>query len=226
MNKNQLLAAAMMFAGVLTTTQAFAQVTLNVADNTVVTAINGQEVKTGLFSKPQRTFTLAPGKHVITAKYDRLYELRGDNHDVLRSSNISVPVELADNQTYVLDMLGQPEDYNAAKQYVKQPTLAVLQGKQVIASQQATASNSSSLFSGLGNALGGVFGGNSKAVETNQQTINALNTQSGAAIPALNQPAVTATTANPSSDTLDQFMQLWLKATPTERDKIRQWVQK
>lgn len=226
MNKNQLLAAAMMFAGVLTTTQAFAQVTLNVADNTVVTAINGQEVKTGLFSKPQRTFTLAPGKHVITAKYDRLYELRGDNHDVLRSSNISVPVELADNQTYVLDMLGQPEDYNAAKQYVKQPTLAVLQGKQVIASQQATASNSSSLFSGLGNALGGVFGGNSKAVETNQQTINALNTQSGAAIPALNQPAVTTTTVNTSSDTLDQFMQLWLKATPTERDKIRQWVQK
>ena len=42
---------------------------------------------------------------------------------------ILVPVELADNQTYVLDMLGQPEDYNAAKEYVKQPTLAVLQGK-------------------------------------------------------------------------------------------------
>lgn len=227
MNKKQLVAAVMMTAGVLSSTQVLAEVTLNVANNTVVTAINGQEVKNGLFSNPQKTFKLAPGKHVITAKYTRLYDLRGDNHDVLRSSNISVPVELADNQTYVLDMLGQPEDYNAAKQYIKQPTLAVLQGKQVIASQQDNASNNASIFSGLGTALGGVFGGNSKALDANQQTINALNNQSGTTVAALNQPVVTTTTTvNASSDTLDQFMQLWLKATPAERDKIRQWVQK
>lgn len=227
MNKKQLVAAVMMTAGVLSSTQVLAEVTLNVANNTVVTAINGQEVKNGLFSNPQKTFRLAPGKHVITAKYTRLYDLRGDNHDVLRSSNISVPVELADNQTYVLDMLGQPEDYNAAKQYIKQPTLAVLQGKQVIASQQDNASNNASIFSGLGTALGGVFGGNSKALDANQQTINALNNQSGTTVAALNQPVVTTTTTvNASSDTLDQFMQLWLKATPAERDKIRQWVQK
>ena len=225
MNKQYLWTAVALTAGVLATTQTFAQVTLNVADNTVVTAINGQEVKNGLLSKPQKTYKLEPGKHVITAKYNRLYELRGDNHDVLRSSNISVPVELADNQTYVLDMLGQPEDYNA-----KQPTLAVPQGKQVIASQQATSSSSSSIFSGLGNALGGVFGGSSKAVEANQQTINALG-QSGGAIPAINQPSnqygnqAVVTTVS-SSDSLDQFMQLWLRATPAERDKIRQWVQK
>ena len=230
MNKQYLWTAAALTAGVLATTQTFAQVTLNVTDNTIVTAINGQEVKNGLLSKPQKTYKLEPGKHVITAKYNRLYELRGDNHDVLRSSNISVPVELADNQTYVLDMLGQPEDYNAAKEYVKQPTLAVLQGKQIIASQQATSNSSSSIFSGLGNALGGVFGGSSKAVEANQQTINALG-QSGGAIPAINQPSnqsgnqPVATTVS-SSDNLDQFMQLWLRATPAERDKIRQWVQK
>ena len=226
MNKQYLWTAAALTAGVFATTQTFAQVTLNVADNTIVTAINGQEVKNGLLSKPQKTYKLEPGKHVITAKYNRLYELRGDNHDVLRSSNISVPVELADNQTYVLDMLGQPEDYNAAKEYVKQPTLAVLQGKQIIASQQATSSSSSSIFSGLGNALGGVFGGSSKAVEANQQTINALG-QSGGAIPAINQSGnqPVATTVS-SSDNLDQFMQLWLRATPAERDKIRQWVQK
>jgi hypothetical protein len=82
----------------------------------------------------------------------------------------------------------------------------------------------------LGNALGGVFGGSSKAVEANQQTINALG-QSGGAIPAINQPSnqssnqAVVTTVS-SSDSLDQFMQLWLRATPAERDKIRQWVQK
>ena len=71
-----------------------------------------------------------------------------------------------------------------------------------------------------------MFGGSSKAVEANQQTINALG-QSGGAIPAINQSGnqPVATTVS-SSDSLDQFMQLWLRATPAERDKIRQWVQK
>ena len=81
----------------------------------------------------------------------------------------------------------------------------------------------------MGNALGGVFGGSSKAVEANQQTINALG-QSGGAIPAINQPSNQSgnqpVTTVSSTDNLDQFMQLWLRATPAERDKIRQWVQK
>ena len=122
-------------------------------------------------------------------------------------------------------MLGQPEAYAAAKAYVKQPTLAVLRGNQVVASQQANNSGSGSIFSGMGSALGGVFG-NSNAVAANQQTIDALNGQSGAAIPALSQPALSQPAAAASTDTLDQFMQLWLKATPSEREKIRQWLQK
>ena len=192
---------------------AMAQVTLNVGANTIVTAINGQEVKNGLFTEPKRQFILEAGKHVITAKYNRLYELHGDNHDVLRSSNISLPVELADNQSY--------ENYQQAKEYAKQPTLAITQSGKTLASQQATASDGSSIFSGLGNALSGVFGGGNKAVQANQQAISALDGKSPNVVPAL----ATAPTAQ-STDTLDQFMQLWLKASPEEREKIRQWVQK
>nr|WP_255017080.1 DUF2057 domain-containing protein [Psychrobacter sp. PraFG1]UTT87763.1 DUF2057 domain-containing protein [Psychrobacter sp. PraFG1] len=29
-----------------------------------------------------------------------------------------------------------------------------------------------------------------------------------------------------NTDTLDNFMQLWLQATPSEREKIRQWIEK
>ncbi len=207
---------------------ALANVTLNVGDNTVVTAINGQEVKNGLFSEPQRKFDLQAGKHVITAKYTRLYDLAGDNHDILRSSNISLPVELADNQTYTLTMANQPEAYASAKEYVKKPTLALVQNGNIIASQQSTDINSGSgIFAGLGNALGGVFGGGNKAVASNQQTINALQGQSPNTIAAIQPVATTTNTATVSSaDTLDQFMNLWLKATPAEREKIRQWVQK
>lgn len=215
------LTAFSLVAMITTSMPALAQVTLNVGDNTVVTAINGQEVKNGLFSEPQRTFNLQAGKHVITAKYTRLYELRGDNHDVLRSSNISLPVELQNGQTYNLVMANQPNDYQSAKDYVKQPTLAITQGSTVIASQQATGvGGDSGLLTGIGSAIGGIFGGGNKAIESNQQAINALEGKSPNTIAAIQPTTVSST------DTLDQFMNLWLKATPAERDKIRQWVQK
>ena len=93
-----------------------------------------------------------------------------------------------------------------------------------------------------------VFGGDNNAVKSNQQAIQALDNNNSATIPAINQSnnATTSVTPAPSvvntntvtsntpnnttngvsSDTLDQFMQLWLKATPAEREKIRQWIKK
>lgn len=218
MKKITLSNIALVLAGMLVSATSVAQVTLNIGDNTIVTAINGQEIKNGMFSNPQRTFKLEPGKHVITAKYTRLYDLRGDNHDILRSSNISLPVELADNQTYTLVMAGQPEAYEQAKNYVKQPKLALLQGNTTISTQVGSEDNGSGIFSGLGNVLGGVLGNNTKAVQSNQQAIAAIEGKSADVVPALGQSTATAST-------LDQFMQLWLKATPAEREKIRQWIQ-
>lgn len=197
-----------------------AAVTLLVDDNIKVTAINGQELKQSVFQPLTKEFTLQPGKHVITAKYDRLYNLRRDEHDYLRSGNISVAAEMMDNQTYRLTMPNQPEDYAAAKEYAEKPTLAVQQGNTVIASQQSVSSGGG-LFSGLGNALGGVFSGGGDAQLQNQRAIAALDQPS-----TTNQTVVTQTSNTvTSASTLDQFMQLWLKATPTEREKIRQWIQ-
>ncbi|WP_201575224.1 DUF2057 family protein [Psychrobacter sp. H8-1] len=197
-----------------------AAVKLLVDDNIKVTAINGQELKQSVFQPLTKEFTLQPGKHVITAKYDRLYNLNRDEHDYLRSGNVSVAAEMMDNQTYRLTMPNQPEDYAAAKEYAEKPTLAVQQGNTVIASQQSVSSGGG-LFSGLGNALGGVFSGGGDAQLQNQRAIAALDQPS-----TTNQTVVTQTSSTvTSASTLDQFMQLWLKATPTEREKIRQWIQ-
>ena len=224
---------------------AHADVTLLVDDNIKVTAINGQELKQSIFQPLTKSFTLQPGQHVLTAKYDRLYDLPRDEHDYLRSGNISVAADLTDNQTYHLTMPGQPEDYAAAKEYAKQPTLAVQQNNTVVASQRSVAGNEGSIFSGLGKALGGVFGGGGDAQLQNQQAIAALgqptvnsqintvnarpavvtsNTYS--AIPVSNVSNVSQPTATQSTATLDQFMQLWLQATPAEREKMRQWAEK
>ena len=205
-----------------------AAVTLLVDDHIKVTAINGQELTQSVLQPLTKSFTLQPGKHVITAKYDRLYDLRRDEHDYLRSGNVSVAAELADNQTYRLTMPNQPEDYAAAKKYAERPTLAIQQNNTVIASQESVGGSSNSLFSGLGKALGGVFGGSGDAELQNQRAIAALDQPSASANSTVNTAAtVTQTTSvNTSTNALDQFMQIWLQATPAEREKMRQWIQK
>ena len=207
-----------------------AEVTLLVDDHIKVTAINGQEVQQSAFQPLTKKFTLQPGQHAITAKYDRLYDLRRDEHDYLRSGNVSVVAELADNQTYRLIMLNQPEDYKAAKEYAKQPTLAIQQNGTVIASQQAMAGSQGSLFAGLGKALGGVFDGSGDAEMQNQRAIAAISAPTISAQNNMGAGASTSitqtTNTNASTDKLDQFMQIWLQATPAEREKMRQWIQK
>ena len=205
-----------------------AAVTLVVDDHIKVTAINGQELTQSLLQPLTKSFTLQPGKHVITAKYDRLYDLRRDEHDYLRSGNVSVAAELADNQTYRLTMPNQPEDYAAAKKYAERPTLAIQSNNTIIASQESVGDNSNSLFSGLGKALGGVFGGSGDAELQNQRAIAALDQPSVSTNKSVTTGAtVTQTTSvNASTNSLDQFMQIWLQATPAEREKMRQWMQK
>lgn len=213
-----------------------AAVTLNVDDNIKVTAINGQELKQSVFQSSTKQLTLQPGQHVITAKYDRLYQLPRDEHDYLRSGNISVAANLADNQTYRLTMPNQPEEYRAAKQYAQQPTLAIQQNNTIIASQKSIVGNDGGIFSGLGKALGGVFGGGSNAEMQNQQAIAALsqpgvnaqnNTNTTAIISSGTYaaiPSAPAANSAQTSSTLDNFMQLWLNATPAEREKMSQWI--
>lgn len=207
-------------------TLSHAAVTLLIDDHIKVTAINGQELKQSIFQPLSNEFTLEPGKHVITAKYDRLYNLNHNDHDYLRSGNISVAAELADNQTYRLTMPNQPEEYKAAKEYAERPTLAVQQGNTIVASQQSLGGNDGGIFSGLSKALGGVFGGGGDAALQNQNAIAALG-QPTAQQTITTQTNSAAVSASPqSADNLDNFMQIWLNATPAEREKMRQWMQK
>ncbi|MFC0819465.1 DUF2057 domain-containing protein [Moraxella marmotae] len=202
-------------ATALLSTAAAAQVQLNIDENIKVTAINGQEVRHGLLQPLQKSFTLQPGRHVITARYDRLFELRNNEHDYLKSNNITVTADLADNQSYQLTMPNQPNNYTAAKEYAKAPTLAVLHNGTVIAEQSDTDSRTG-VLTGITNAIGGIFGRGDSAVTANQKAIAAIN--------ADQQPS-TAPAAR-TGDNLDGFMKLWLNASDEEREKIRQWVEK
>jgi len=205
--------------GLFSLTFAHAEVTLSVDDNIKVTAINGQQVNSSPFQSLKKSFNLQPGKHVITAKYDRLYDLRNDEHDYLRSGNVTVTAEMQDNQTYRLAMPGQPEKYEEAKQYAKAPTLAVMKGSQVVSKSTGVVEEG-----GLFSSITSLFGSNDAQME-NQKAIAAINADGKSS----NSNAIAPVSTNSNSaqaDTLDRFMQLWLQATPDEREKIRQWIQK
>ncbi|WP_407719820.1 DUF2057 domain-containing protein [Psychrobacter sanguinis] len=205
--------------GLFSLTFAHAEVTLSVDDNIKVTAINGQQVNSSPFQSLKKSFNLQPGKHVITAKYDRLYDLRNDEHDYLRSGNVTVTAEMQDNQTYRLAMPGQPEKYEEAKQYAKAPTLAVMKGSQVVSKSTGVIEEG-----GLFSSITSLFGSNDAQME-NQKAIAAINADGKSS--SSNAIAPVSTNSNSAqADTLDRFMQLWLQATPDEREKIRQWIQK
>ncbi|USZ15205.1 DUF2057 domain-containing protein [Moraxella sp. FZFQ2102] len=208
------IAAAAIMSG-----SALAQVTLNVDDNIKVTAINGKEVRHGLLQPLKQSFTLEPGQHVITARYDRLFNLNSDNHDYLKSGNITVAAELADNQTYQLIMPNQPNTYNAAKDYVKAPSLAIAQNGKIIA-QEDSSEDRNGVFANLTNSIGGIFSRGDSALSANQRTITAINQQQATA------PVAPAVSAPRAQNNLDGFMQLWLNSSDEEREKIRQWIEK
>lgn len=178
-------------------TIALADVTITADDDIKITAINGQVVNQSLLQTTKQSFTVKSGQTVITARYDRLFNLSRNDHDVVKSAPITLTATLADNGQYRLTMPNLPSDYQSIKTYIKAPTLALMQGDTVITKQQGLAKSS-------GLSLGGLFG---KANEQHEQAI-------------ANLPV--ATPAN----TLDEFMKLWLNANESEREKIRQWVNK
>ncbi|MDO4895867.1 MAG: DUF2057 domain-containing protein [Moraxella sp.] len=198
-------------------TTAFADVKLSVDEYIKVTAINGQEIHHNLLQPLKREFTLQAGRHVITARYDRLFDLPSGNHDYLKSGNITVMADLSDNQNYQLIMPNQPNSYKSAKEYAKSPSLAITHNGNIIA-QESTSEKREGILSGLG----GIFG-KDKGVVANQQTIASLQTQPQTPQTA---PATAGVSSTQKNSNLDGFMQLWLNSSDEEREKIRQWVEK
>lgn len=216
----KMLTKAIIASLALSAAYAHAEVRLLVDDNIKVTAVNGQEVHRGALQPLQREFKLEAGRHVVTARYHRIFDLTRGDHDYLKSGNITVTADLQDNQTYQLVMPNQPNNYSAAKEYVKSPTLAVAHNGQVIA-QESIVEDRTGVLSSITQSIGGMFGRNN-AVTSNQKTMAALNRAPTTTVTAPSAP----TQAPVARDNLDGFMQLWLNSSEEEREKIRQWIGK
>lgn len=149
---------------------------ISVPENVIVLGIDGQETgNTGLFARKHSSLQLPAGEHTIMARYDRLFQINGDDFDVVRSKGVTIKAVLADQQAYVLGWQPEPTTREEALAFVKQPTLTISTTKgQVIASQQGAVMQSTSL---LGGVMQGINHLTSSSVEPQVQPLDVLKSQ-------------------------------------------------
>lgn len=201
-------------------TSAQAAVTLVTPEEIPVLALDQQEVNGSFFRSSKTSYKLDPGTHEIAVRYEQLFNLTNGDHDVLKSAVVSVRANLEDNKTYRLSLVNPPKNYDVAKDYVKQPIIAVLdeQGK-VIAQQQ-----------GLDNAPKPMLGSSffnrvmdfrNKPERQKDLTTSQTDNNSQAVTSSVKVSTVSTTGAN---DNLEQLKQLWQNASKQEREQFMQFI--
>lgn len=192
-NAAVLLSVCALLSGV-----ACADATLELGDGVVVTAIDGQALNLGLFSPTKTRYVLAAGSHVLSVRFEKLYDLNADDHDVVKSASVNLPaVALADQQAYQLRLVNPPNSHHRAQQYAREPIFVLqdAQGQTVLQQQGKRGQASASVLSGVNHMLGRVADG-----------------VSGAAV--IDEPTA-----------MQQFKALWQAASVTERKAMLSYAQ-
>lgn len=149
---------------------------ISVPENVIVLGVDGQETgNSGLFTRKHSSFQLPAGEHTIMARYDRLFQINGEDFDVVRSKGVTIKVVLADQQSYVLGWQPEPTSHEEALDFVKQPTLKIsTKSGQLVATQQGAVLQSTSLFGGV---MQGINYLTSNTIGSQIQPLDALKLQ-------------------------------------------------
>lgn len=175
----------------------WADAQLRVPEGVELMAVDEQEYDSGLFAPKLKIVTLTPGAHQIIARFNQLYDLNADEHDVLKSSPVILNLEAQDQQVYTLTALDVPRDYVKAKRYAKAPLLEIRDKTgTVIVSKQGVPGQELSLMRRI------------------EKSVNA----------AIKQEQGETPKAPPTR--LEQFQFIWNQANPAERSAIREWLGK
>lgn len=204
---------------------AYAEVVLVTPEEIPVLALDDQEISGGLFRSTKTTYKLNPGQHHISVRYEQLFNLNDGNHDILKSGVVTVGANLQDGKTYQLKLVNPPKDnYEKAKEYVKQPIIAVVDDAGNIVGQQTGADSTPKAWLGS-NLFGRVFDlRNNDKQEIEKNLSNIRKTEQASAVVSVPVVTATTTTAVVSSATVEQLKQLWQQATPQQRQQFAAWL--
>lgn len=203
----------------------FAAVTITTPEEIVLLAINDQEVNSGLFRTSKNDYKVDAGQASFSVRYQQYFRHLDGEHDIVKSGVVTIAApNLLDGKTYTLKPVNVPNEYEAAKKYAEQPTIALYdQNKKLVVEQTGANNEPKAWFGGRifdftksnkpsGNQPAAVYGSSSTAVQ-------ASAAQSSAATAATDvQYAMPARSAD------QQLIQIWQSASKAERQRFMTWL--
>ncbi|ENV08427.1 hypothetical protein A7P54_03320 [Acinetobacter sp. Ac_3412] len=212
--------------GLLLSSSVFSAVTITAPEEIVILAVNGQEVNSGLIPSKKNNYQVDPGNLTVNVRYREYFEHLNGEHDIVKSGVVTIQVpDLQDNQSYSLGLVNAPKNFDAAKKYADQPTVALYDQNKKLVVQQTGANNEAQPWFTGSNLL-------SRTLDLTQKNKNNATNQPApvyagttAQVVATAPVAVTTAAAAGTAKTTDQQLaELWQKASKAERQKFMAWL--
>ncbi|MCH7383008.1 DUF2057 domain-containing protein [Acinetobacter dispersus] len=212
--------------GLLLSSSVFSAVTITAPEEIVILAVNGQEVNNGLIPSKKNNYQVDPGNLTVNVRYREYFEHLNGEHDIVKSGVVTIQAQdLQDNQSYSLGLVNAPKNFDAAKKYADQPTVALYDKNKKLVVQQTGANNEAQPWFTGNNLL-------SRTLDLTQKNKNNVANQPApvyagttAQVAATAPVAVTTAAAVGTAKTTDQqLVELWQKASKAERQKFMAWL--
>ena len=199
---------------ILASVTTFSAVIITAPEEIKILAVNDQEVNTGLFRAKNNQYKVDAGKNSLSVRYNQYFEHLNGEHDIVKSGVITLTTPLLkDGESYALNLVNAPTNYETAKKYAEQPVIALFDQNKKILVQQTGANTQQKPW--LSQSL---FG---KVTDLTQKKSIPLNQPA----PVYSQTSVTESVEDRSTSTTDQqLIQLWKKSSKIERQKFMNWL--
>ena len=139
-------------AALMLSTSVFSAVTITAPEEIKIEGLNGQEVKSRLFSSDNK-YNIDAGENIISVRYTQFFEEHPGigSHDIVRSGivNIKTPI-LQDQQSYRLELINPQQNHDDAKAYAKQPIVGLYNAKnQLLVEQKGSKTQNAGILQNL-----------------------------------------------------------------------------
>ncbi|USA48084.1 DUF2057 domain-containing protein [Acinetobacter sp. C26M] len=214
--------------GLLLSSSVFSAVTITAPEEIVILAVNGQEVNNGLIPSKKNNYQVDPGNLTVNVRYREYFEHLNGEHDIVKSGVVTIQApDLQDNKSYSLGLVNAPKNFDAAKKYADQPTVALYDQNKKLVVQQTGANNEAQPWFTGSNLL-------SRTLDLTQKNKNNAANQPAPVYAGTTSPVVattaapvaitTAATVGTAKTTDQQLAELWQKASKAERQKFMAWL--